>query len=349
MALDDSLLQKQVSVAPLVLLSVVDHYNRIAKDTKKRVVGVILGDNSQGSDTIRISNSFAIPFEEDDKNPEVWFLDHNYIESMIDMFKKINAKEKLVGWYHSGPKLKSSDLKINDIFKKYTANPTLLIVDVKQTGVGIPTDAYIAIEEVKEDGTSSEKNFNHIPCIIEAEEAEEIGVEHLLRDIRDQAAGDLSIKITNQLKSLQGLQLKLRDIVNYLEKVSVGKLPVNNTILGKLQEVFNLLPNLTGTDELQQAQSQGQSQTQAQAREDADNVAESTNPIATAFTVKTNDELMVIYISSLVRSIIAFHDLIENKIENKKLEEKEQQEALALLEREQADEAEPGAEKAAAE
>lgn len=98
---DEKLVQKQVSVAPLVLLSVVDHYNRIAKDTKKRVVGVILGDNS--TDTIRISNSFAIPFEEDDKNPDVWFLDHNYIESMNEMFKKINAKERLIGWYHSGP------------------------------------------------------------------------------------------------------------------------------------------------------------------------------------------------------------------------------------------------------
>lgn len=313
----DSLLQKQVSVAPLVLLSVVDHYNRIAKDTKKRVVGVILGDNS--SNTIRILNSFAIPFEEDEKNPDVWFLDHNYIESMNEMFKKINAKEKLIGWYHSGPKLKSSDLKINDIFKKYTPNPTLLIVDVKQTGVGIPTDAYIAIEEIKEDGTSTEKNFNHIPSIIEAEEAEEIGVEHLLRDIRDQSAGDLSIKITNQLKSLQGLQLKLRDIINYLEKVSLGKLPINHTILGKLQEVFNLLPNLNGTDEFAEV---------------TENVNDSKNPLATAFTIKTNDELMVIYISSLVRSIIAFHDLIENKIENKKIEEKEQKDAIEKLSKE---------------
>jgi len=314
---DDKLVQKQVSVAPLVLLSAVDHYNRIAKDTKKRVVGVILGDNT--TDTIRISNSFAIPFEEDEKNPDVWFLDHNYIESMNEMFKKINAKERLIGWYHSGPKLKSSDLKINDVFKKYTPNPTLLIVDVKQNGVGIPTDAYIAIEEVKDDGTSTEKTFNHIPSIIEAEEAEEIGVEHLLRDIRDQAAGSLSLRITNQLKSLQGLQLKLRDIVNYLEKVSSGQLPINNTILGKLQDIFNLLPNLSGIDELNE--------------EDVDNVSNAKNPLAAAFTVKTNDELMVTYISSLVRSIIAFHDLIENKIQNKQLEEKEQAEALAKLEK----------------
>lgn len=291
---NESLLHKQVSVAPLVLLSVVDHYNRVAKDTKKRVLGVILGDNS--TDTIRVSNSFAIPFEEDEKNPEVWFLDHNYIENMYEMFKKINAKEKLIGWYHSGPKLRMSDLKINDLFKKYTANPTLLIVDMKETGVGIPTDAYVAVVAVKKDGTLTEPTFNHIPSTIEAEEAEEIGVEHLLRDIRDQAAGSLSIKITDQIKSLQGLQQKLREIVGYLDKVSLGYLPINNDILGKLQDIFNLLPNLSGLDE---------------------GLNGVINPLATSFTVKTNDELMMTYVSSLVRSIIAFHDLIENKIANK--------------------------------
>lgn len=222
-----------VTVAPLVLLSVLDHYKRINTPEGKRCVGVILGDSS--SSTVRVTNSFALPFEEDEKNPDVWFLDHNYIESMNEMCKKINAKEKLVGWYHSGPKLKAADLKINDLFKKYASgNPLLLIVDVKQESVGLPTTAYMAVEQVKDDGTSTEKTFVHLPSSIEAEEAEEIGVEHLLRDVRDQAAGGLSIKLTNQLKSLQGLQKKLQDIARYLTKVSEGQLPVNHIILDKL-------------------------------------------------------------------------------------------------------------------
>lgn len=46
-----------VTVHPLVLLSVVDHYNRVAKDTKKRVVGVLLGSVSKGE--VDVTNSFA--------------------------------------------------------------------------------------------------------------------------------------------------------------------------------------------------------------------------------------------------------------------------------------------------
>ena len=46
-----------VQVHPLVLLSATDHYNRVAKDTRKRVVGVLLGQ--QKGKTVNVSNSFA--------------------------------------------------------------------------------------------------------------------------------------------------------------------------------------------------------------------------------------------------------------------------------------------------
>lgn len=80
----------------------------------------------------------------------MWFLDHNYVESMNDMFKKVNAREKLIGWYHTGPKLRASDLEINELFKRYTPNPLLVIIDVQPKEVGVPTDAYFAVEEIKD-------------------------------------------------------------------------------------------------------------------------------------------------------------------------------------------------------
>ncbi|KAM5452183.1 proteasome regulatory particle subunit [Microsporum audouinii] len=302
-----SLVTTTVTVAPLVLLSVADHYGRSAKGTRKRVVGVLLGQND--GKTVRVSNSFAVPFEEDDKDPTVWFLDHNFVESMNDMFKKINAREKLIGWYHSGPKLRASDLEINELFKRYNPNPLLVIIDVQPKEVGVPTDAYFAVEEIKDDGTTTSKTFVHTPSIIEAEEAEEIGVEHLLRDIRDVAVGTLSTRITSQLQSLQGLHLRLRDIGQYLQKVLDRDLPVNHAILGHLQDVFNLLPNLATAKPGTPAGVNG-----------ADQQIENTE-LTRAMNIKTNDQLMSIYISSLIRAITAFHDLIENKIQNRQQQE----------------------------
>ncbi|KAL1306539.1 hypothetical protein AAFC00_005229 [Neodothiora populina] len=290
-----SLVNRTVSVAPLVLLSATDHYARSPKGMKKRVVGVLLGQND--GKNVRVSNSFAVPFEEDEKDPSVWFLDHNYVEGMNDMFKKVNAREKLIGWYHTGPKLRASDLEVNELFKRYTPNPLLVIIDVQPRDVGVPTDAYFAVEEIRDDGSTTAKTFVHTPSIIEAEEAEEIGVEHLLRDIRDVAVGTLSTRITSQLQSLQGLHLRLQDIGKYLQKVIDEELPVNHAILGNLQDIFNLLPNLSTPK--------------------ADGATNGESELSRAMSIKTNDQLMSIYLSSLIRAITAFHDLIENKIQNK--------------------------------
>ena len=48
---------EKVVVHPLVLLSIVDHYNRVAKDSRKRVVGVLLGSSSRG--IVDVTNSYA--------------------------------------------------------------------------------------------------------------------------------------------------------------------------------------------------------------------------------------------------------------------------------------------------
>ncbi len=52
----------QANVHPLVLLSIVDHFNRVnLKQRNKRVVGALLGNTSDN--VVEVVNSFAIPFE----------------------------------------------------------------------------------------------------------------------------------------------------------------------------------------------------------------------------------------------------------------------------------------------
>lgn len=203
-----------------------------------------------------------------------------------------------------------------------------------------------------QDGTTTSKTFVHTPSTIQAEEAEEIGVEHLLRDIRDVAVGTLSTRITSQLQSLQGLHFRLRDIGTYLGKVAEGKLPVNHAILGNLQDVFNLLPGLSApllghnssqANGFTSGSSNGAGHLLNGTAKDAPHPTSGVPPgvagdseLARAMSVKTNDQLMSIYLSSLIRAITAFHDLIENKVQNRQLaEDKEKSKADARKEREQ--------------
>jgi len=92
---------------------------------------------------------------------------------------------------------------------------------------------------------------------------------------------------------LKGLNQKLKDMHSYLEKVARGDLPMNHEITYHLQDIFNLLPDVTNPSFVRSLQ------------------------------VNTNDQMLVMYIASVIRSVIALHNLINNKLANKEAEKKE--------------------------
>uniref|UniRef100_A0A8D8FBY3 26S proteasome non-ATPase regulatory subunit 7 n=1 Tax=Culex pipiens TaxID=7175 RepID=A0A8D8FBY3_CULPI len=92
----------KVIVHLLVLLSVVDHF-------KRKLLGCW-----KAKGVLDVSNSFAVPFDEDNKDKSVWFLDHDYLENTYGIFKKVNVRERLVGWNHTGPKLCQNEISINE-------------------------------------------------------------------------------------------------------------------------------------------------------------------------------------------------------------------------------------------
>jgi len=280
---------KLVVVHPTVLLSVVDHYNRIAKDTKKRVVGVLLGEYGDHG-VLDVTNCYAVPFDEDLQEPSVWFFDHIYHETMFNMMRKINSKERIIGWYSSGPAIKKADIEINEILRKYNTNPVFVLIKVHEAAApGIPTEAYCTKEEVDDNGNLM-RQFVHIPSSIGASEAEEVGVEHLLRDIKDASQGQLSKQVGDKINALKALTEKLKEMRLYLQNVLSGKFRYNHAIIHNFQDIFNLLPNLK------------------------------VDSVVRNFSVKTNDYMHVVYVSTLIRSVISLHNLINNKIATREID-----------------------------
>ena len=103
----------------------------------------------------------------------------------------------------------------------------------------------------------------------------------------------LSQDVEAKVSSLRSLLSHLESMARYLRRVSAGELPVNHTIIYRMQDIFNLLPN-TNTVDLPQA-----------------------------FAVTTNDMMVVVYLSSLIRAVIALHNLVNNKLENRAREMKD--------------------------
>jgi len=279
----------EVVMHPLVLLSAADHYHRVARGTRKRVVGILLGSVSKG--VVDCTNSFAIPFEEDSRNPAVFYFDHNYLEFMRGMFRKISTKERVVGFYSTGPQIRPNDLRIHGIVERFLPKntvvpPVFCIIDIRPDRQSLPTTAYKVVEEVssKNGQRQVQLSFAHVPCGMGAQEAEEVGVEHLLRDINDPTVSTVASLIKGKISGLATLTEKLVECKDYLEACVRDEQKVNPDIVANLQTILNLLPNLN------------------------------TEEMVRSMLVKTNDMHMAIYLSALIRSVIAIHDLINNKI-----------------------------------
>lgn len=295
----------KVVVHPLVLLSVTDHYARTAKDSKtKRAVGVLLGESFAGR--LDVVNSFALPFEEDAKDGGIFFLDADYLEAMFTMFKKIAAKERVVGFYSTGPKIRPADARLEDVFRKYTPRPVLLVVDVRPDTDGLPTTAYMA-EEVVTDGAAPARTFAHVPCEVGAYEAEEVGVEHLLRDINDPSVSALGADVRAKVAGVRGLLARLDDVAAYLAAVRGGALPANREILYAAQAALSLLPDAAA------------------------------EPTRRALVEAGNDAHLAVYVAAAVRAVTALHDVVSNKAAFKEGETPDEAAARLKAEAEAAD------------
>ena len=139
-------------------------------------------------------------------------------------------------------------------------------------------------EEVDQDGQLI-KTFFKLNTSIEASLPEQIGVEFMLKDINDpNRIGSASKIINDKEQSLRALIKKLTDIKTYLINVISGKIQVNSQIIYNIQEIFNLLPNFD------------------------------TESLIKAMSIQTNNNYLVLYLSWLVKTVVALHKLINNKI-----------------------------------
>ncbi|KAK2964674.1 putative 26S proteasome non-ATPase regulatory subunit 7 [Blattamonas nauphoetae] len=241
---------------------------------------------------VDITNCFAVPFQEDHVTNS-WFFDTTYIQKMYSMQRKITVKEVIVGWYsaYPGASINPVDLRIQQMVQQYCPKPTFLVVDVEPKGE-FPTKAYISSVSDKDDGTELSFSFQHLACEMGAQEAEEIGVEHLLRDVFDTQMTPLRGKIDQRSKAFASYNQNLIEIRQYLRDVIDRKLPLNQHILSLIQEIFNLTPH--------------------------------TNDILTkGILANTNDSTAVLLTSHILRVLLSLAAVIDNKIELQRKAEKD--------------------------
>ena len=320
-----TLMPGAVGFHPLVLLSVVDHFARVntGNAEPKRVMGLLLGtvarSEKDGEQYLDITNCFGVPFDEQAHNSDVWFLDSNFAEKMFLMFKKVYPRLKVVGWYSSGPTICPNDMSIHHfITDRFCPCPVYCIVDTNVHAKTVPVLSYVSVEN-RSAASSRATAFRNVVTNVVSVEAEDIGVEHLLRDLSDSTVLSLTTKVGERVAAAEKVVQLLDMVEEYLRDVADGAVTPSEEVLSCVQELLSSRPVIHRLK---------------------------TNP---AMAVATNDEMLYTLVASLARSIGAIYETIVNRRKVAKRLKELAEQKLAEAEKERADKAaEKDKEKAAA-
>lgn len=263
----------KVYIHPLFLFSLLDHHRRSSHTSKKRIVGVITGENSAGS--IRALNSFAVPFEEGAEKSNVWFFDVSYMENMFCMLKKTNISENIVGWYSTSSQLLDSDMSIQEILGDFCEDPVLVTCVLPSKNSGPLFHCYVSRAS---NSLKTQKVFEDIPIEMCVSEVEEVGITHLFKNV---SLRNITHQILSKVRGIRELSRKIKVVQNYLGIILDGKIPPNEEIIHAIEDIVRMLPFL---------------------KFDC--------PISN-LRAKAYDAMIMIHLSSVASSVVALHQMID--------------------------------------
>lgn len=263
-----------VSVSPVVLVAILDHYLRRSSD-QPRVLGTLLGYKTDEGRVLQVTNCFPVPHTEE---KDQIALDVEYHRSLFDLHQRVNLKETIVGWYATGSGLNPYAALVHDFYSKEvggTGSAVHLNVDTDMVGDTLGVQAYVS----RPVGVSTQSEsciFFPVTCRVHADSAERAAVD-ALGEALEKPEG--TTNLMGDIEALEKAVLRLQDMLervsDYVKNVLSGHTPANVSFGRLLMDVVLIVP------------------------------AVDVGKFEQAFNSHLQDMLMVAYLSELTRSQLA--------------------------------------------
>ncbi|GAA5870823.1 hypothetical protein JCM16303_001596 [Sporobolomyces ruberrimus] len=289
----------QVTLHPLPLLNISDHYTRQSLNTGNsniRVVGGLLG--TQQGRSIDIVNSFELALVEptsssSSSSPDLQ-LDHAYFTTRRDQFRQVFPTFDFLGWYTVGESPTPSETLLHKQFFPYNESPLFLQLSSStsnsQSSKDLPLTIYETVLEPRENG-EPEPTFVKVEYEIETGEAEKVAVDEVSqvqddsKNPSNSTASALIATLSSQRNALSMLSSRVVQITTYLSAVSQGKAPKDDETLRQIQALVSGLKGQVGGGQLEKE-----------------------------FMTEYNDALLTTYLSSLTKQLLTANELLDKQL-----------------------------------
>lgn len=233
-------------VHPVVVFSILDHYKRRIGN-QDCVVGTLLGEIEEGTNTVYVKNCFPVPHKGDDDQVTVNMMYHAKMKSL---HQKVNKKEVCVGWYTTGSKVSYISSLIHQVYRDECQEPLLLMVDVNVVKFHrMAIQGYVGRTiKVGRKQRETAARFEAVDLDIHAYEGEKIGVDALINGNPDNDRLDAPATILSDFENLQTALAKLWEMIQacsvYVESVVEGKIEGDSEIGLTLSHAVAAVPHL---------------------------------------------------------------------------------------------------------
>ncbi|KAI9310169.1 maintenance of mitochondrial structure and function-domain-containing protein [Dichotomocladium elegans] len=269
-----------ISIHPLVLLNISDHYTRAKLQdpenaSKGEVYGALLAQQS-GRD-IDVINSYEIPV------PHEGQVNLAYLSSKTEQLKQVFPNLDFMGWYTIGTSPTEADLKLQEQFLQVNESAIFLQLDPSSGTRDFPVHIYESTLDIIDQ--QARLVFVKAPYHVETNEAERVAVDHVAKPSSSGGEASLSSALvshlTTQRNAIAMLHSRVRFLCQYLQDIVDGKVPRDHDLLRQTASVVRRSPLMDNNEFNEQ------------------------------FATEMNDVMLVAYLTTITKGINAMNDLVD--------------------------------------
>lgn len=247
-----------VSVEPLVVASVLDHYRRRAPDAL-HVIGILLGQRVASSEIqVMITDAIAVPID-----PKTLKMDFGFALQALQLHQQVypdpSAAPVLVGWYSTAANLSVRHVAIHDAVSKLDefrsqvvpGPPILLTVDTICTDSRLQVCTYVAEAATSPSYPSTVIALRPLTTSYSSSVETRTVIDTMIRSQPDKE--EVFDSPANLLSAGDGLDMSLANIensvsilLNYVTRVAEGKERGDEQIGRAISEVLSSVAQVGG-------------------------------------------------------------------------------------------------------
>jgi len=207
-------------------------------------------------------------------------VDNEYLSTKIEQFKKVFEDYELLGWYSTSSNIQSYDMEVHQQIMKFNESPLYLILDPLSI---LSRELPISLLEagIKIENDQPVLRFAKVTYKIETTDAERIAVDHVARTNSGDEGSKLTTHLFNMHNAIKMLNIRVKLIIAFLEEQKSGQIPLDYSLLRRINSLTNLLPTIDGESFTQE------------------------------FLNEYNDTLLSTYLSSITKASNALNELID--------------------------------------